>query len=101
MSGELKTQAQVIDLMNPIAESDQLDIGLAPRLATLNGKVAAIVDNGKEGANVFLGQVEKRLLERYNFSKVLHARKRRSSSKAPGLEEIAKEADFVIDGLGI
>ncbi len=101
MPGELQVQAQAAELMNPIGETDQLDIGLAPRLAALNGKVAAIIDNGKEGANVFMARVERRLLERYNFAKVLHARKRRSSGKAPDLEKIAQEADFVIEGLGI
>ncbi|MBI4308684.1 MAG: hypothetical protein HY684_07760 [Chloroflexi bacterium] len=101
MTGELQVQVQAVELMNPVGEADQLDIGLAPRLITLNGKVAAIIDNGKEGANVFLAQVEKRLLERYNFAKVLRARKRRSSSKAPDLEKVAQEADFIIDGLAI
>ncbi|MFH1485687.1 MAG: hypothetical protein ABIH46_06425 [Chloroflexota bacterium] len=88
-------------LLNPIGEVDVLDIGLAPRLETLEGKIAAIIDNGKEGANVFLARLEKKLLERYRFSQIIHDRKRRSSQPAPLLNEIAQRADFVIVGLGI
>ncbi|MBI2910110.1 MAG: hypothetical protein HYX92_20910 [Chloroflexi bacterium] len=88
-------------LLNPVGEVDVLDIGLAPRVEELNGKIVAIIDNGKEYANVFLARLEKKLTEKYKFAEIIHDRKRRSSGPAPRLKEIGQRADVVILGLGI
>ncbi len=88
-------------LKNPVGQADTKNQVLAPRPTALDGKTLAIVDNGKEGANIFLGRVQQRLKERFKFADVIYVRKNRSGMPCSNIDEVAKKADIVVTGLGI
>lgn len=68
--------AQRALLLNPVGEVGPLDLGLAPRLPDLNGKVLGLIDNAKPNADVLMAKVEQLLTERYRFSRIFRTRKR-------------------------
>ena len=66
-----KTDA-LYEVLSPWAEADPMPLkGLAPRLATLEGKKIGLLCNIKRAANPILNVVQSELLKRYPTSKTL------------------------------
>jgi hypothetical protein len=75
---------------------------LAPRPADLKGRTVALVDNGKQNANVFVAQLKDELVSRYGVGEVLIRKKPIATVEAPTelLQELAEKADVVMIGVG-
>lgn len=55
-----------LEVLNPRGEINPPPVhGINPRVADLNGKRVALIDNTKAGARTFLDVVQKKLQERY------------------------------------
>jgi hypothetical protein len=72
---------------------------LAPRLATVRGRRIGILDNCKEFADVVLRGVAE-ALERDYGARVRFWRKSYLGIPSPFAQEMAKECDAVINGVG-
>ncbi len=92
--------AQETLLFNPVGEVEPLDLGLAPRIPDLNGKVLGLIDNAKPNANVLVDKLERVLTERYKFARIFRTRKRKSSGPAHEMAELEK-CDLVIGGIAL
>ena len=76
---------------------------IAPRLAGLNGKRVGLLHNVKTNAKELIGDVFELLQERYEVAMVgplLTAGQSGMLAKPEQLEELAREADFVITAVG-
>jgi hypothetical protein len=74
----------------------------APRLTTFRGKRVGFLDNSKEKADLFLGELAKRLAERFALADVIQRRKPTYSRVAPPamIEELRQTCDCVITAMG-
>lgn len=74
----------------------------APRLDTLRGKRAALLDNRKGNADRLLERIGELLLERYDVAEVTHVSKFIYSRRAEPelLDRLAAERDFVVTAVG-
>ena len=75
---------------------------VAPRIPSLRGARAAVLDNGKRNGDRFLAEVTRLLTEQYGLAGVTTARKP-DLSKPAGAEllgELLKPADVFITGIG-
>ena len=70
-----------IVLYDPTAELRVVAAALAPRLASLAGKRAGILDNGKANAGTLMLAVVERLKERYGVTDVVRREKPVSNSR--------------------
>ncbi|HUO62202.1 MAG TPA: hypothetical protein VMT97_00760 [Terriglobales bacterium] len=85
-------------LYDPTAEPRILAAGLAPRLASLEGMRAGILDNSKANAGTLMLAVVARLKERYGVRDVV---KREKGIAGPPSESIMADltkCDFVLVG---
>jgi hypothetical protein len=77
--------------------------GIAPRLAGLNGRRAGLLHNVKTNAKELIGDIFELLEERYEIKMVgpvLTAGQSGMLAKPEQLEELAREADFVVTAVG-
>lgn len=88
-----------IQLLSPIGEAETKDVGLAPRIGDLNGKVIGLLDNDMLGSTVLLNRVVRRLSERFQFLSIQIERRFGNPAKQAG-EKLSKRCDFVIAALG-
>jgi hypothetical protein len=74
----------------------------APRLTGLHDKRVGFLDNSKEKADLFLGELAERLAERFMLAEVIHRRKPAYSRVAPPaiIEELRQTCDCVITAMG-
>jgi hypothetical protein len=74
----------------------------APRLTALRGKRVGCLDNSKEKADIFLGALAERLVERFAPAEVIYRRKPAYSRVAPPavIEELRRTCDCVITAMG-
>ena len=81
-------------------EADRLR--LAPRPATLDGKVIGFLDNSKWNGNKLLRGVERRLRERFALDDVVWAKKDSFSSPAPAelIADLAARCHVIITAIG-
>lgn len=86
--------------LSPIGEIDPLDVGLAPRLKCLDGKVLGILDNDMPNSSVILNTAAKRLQERYKLAGV-EIRTRFKTKPGQAAVELSEKADFVIAANGM
>ena len=74
---------------------------VAPRVASLQGATAAILDNGKRNGDRFLSVVTRLLTEEYGLAGVTVARKADLSKPGPDLlSGLLTSADVFITGIG-
>jgi hypothetical protein len=85
-------------LYDPTAEPRILQTGLAPRLASLEGKRAGILDNTKANAGTLMLAVVERLKERYGVREVI--KREKGIAGAPNSDILAAltTCDFVLVG---
>jgi len=88
-----------ITLYDPTAEPRSVAASLAPRLTTLAGKRAGILDNGKANAGVLMLAVVDRLRERYGIADgVVKREKPVAGPPKPEIVEDLAKCDFVLVG---
>ncbi len=87
-----------IRLYDPTAEPRTLAAALAPRLSSLAGKRAGILDNGKANAGTLMLAVTKLLQERYGVGEVVKREKPIAGPPAPEILAALSECDFALVG---
>ena len=85
-------------LYDPTAEPRILVTGLAPRLASLHGKRAGILDNSKANAGTLMLAVVERLKERYGVRDVIKREKGIAGPPSPSILADLTTCDFVLVG---
>jgi hypothetical protein len=75
---------------------------MAPRLASLQGKVIGTLWNNKGHGDQLLKQVGDQLRERYGVAEVVHRKKLVIASVAPNevLQELRQKCDAVVAAIG-
>ena len=87
-----------IRLYDPTAEPRAILAPLAPRLASLQGKRAGILDNGKANAGTLMLAVTKILQERYGVTEVVKREKPVAGPPKPEVLEALSQCDFALVG---
>jgi hypothetical protein len=87
-----------IRFYDPTAEPRAVAAELAPRLATLKGKRAGILDNGKANAGTLMLAVTKILQERYGVTDVVKRNKPVAGPPAPEILDDLSRCDFALVG---
>ncbi|OGK87641.1 MAG: hypothetical protein A2X52_01460 [Candidatus Rokubacteria bacterium GWC2_70_16] len=87
-----------IILYDPTAESRARATPLAPRLASLAGRRAGILDNGKANAGTLMLAVVERLKARHGVAEVVKREKPVAGPPAPEIVEALSACDFVLVG---
>ena len=90
--------ADTIRLYDPTAEPRTIAAQLAPRLASLAGKRAGILDNGKANAGTLMLAVTKILQERYGVTEVVKREKPVAGPPKPEVLEALSKCDFALVG---
>jgi hypothetical protein len=85
-------------LYDPTAEPRVVLTPLASRLASLEGKRAGILDNGKANAGTLMLAVVERLRERYGVTEVVKREKPVAGPPVPEVVEALSQCDFVLVG---
>ena len=90
--------ADGIRLYDPTAEPRAIAAQLAPRLTSLTGKRAGILDNGKANAGTLMLAVTKILQERYGVTEVVKREKPVAGPPKPEVLEALSRCDFALVG---
>ncbi len=90
--------AQGFRLYDPTAEPQAVAAELAPRLTSLAGKRAGILDNGKANAGTLMLAVTKILRERYGVVEVVKREKPVGGPPAPEILAALSQCDFALVG---
>ena len=85
-------------LYDPTAEPRAIKAQLAPRLETLRGKRAGILDNSKANAGTLMLAVTKILQERYGVTEVIKREKPVAGPPKPEVLDALSKADFALVG---
>ena len=85
-------------LYDPTAEPRILAAGLAPRLGSLKGTRAGILDNGKANAGTLMLAVTKILQERYGVGEIVKREKPIAGPPAAEILTALSECDFALVG---
>jgi hypothetical protein len=92
----------MLTVLNPTAGPARGTSGVAPRLATLDGKTLGVIWNGRAYGDRILSEVLDLLKQRYRVKDVVFREKPFLGNIAPEpiLAEIAARADAAITGVG-
>jgi hypothetical protein len=85
-------------LYDPTAAPRTINAQLAPRLDTLQGKRAGILDNSKANAGTLMLAVTKILQERYGVTQVIKREKPVAGPPKPEVLDALAQADFALVG---
>ena len=85
-------------LYDPTAEPRGITAQLAPRLASLSGKRAGILDNSKANAGTLMLAVTKILQERYGVTDVIKREKPVAGPPKPEVLDALSQCDVVLVG---
>src|SRR4029453_963709 len=85
-------------LYDPTAEPRILATGLAPRLASLEGKRVGILDNSKANAGTLMLAVAERLRDLYGVRDVVKREKGIAGAPSPDILAALTTCDFVLVG---
>jgi hypothetical protein len=91
-----------IKFLDPRVTINPKDRPLVPGLATLEGKVIGIIDNGQANSTTMFQELAKLVQEKFHTKEVLFKTKPTHMQGAPKpiMEEILNRCDAVITGLG-
>jgi hypothetical protein len=90
-----------LEVLDPSHESGGQPFALAPRLASLEGKVVAIVSNGKKGTIPFFDAFEQELKTRFRVAEVVRLTKTNYSAPAePPLLRDSARWHALVSGIG-
>lgn len=92
---------RIIQILDPTAEDVPEELGLAPKLPDLNGKVVGVLENRKYHADSFLKELQEVLVRDYGVKKVVYATKFSYSLPCARetLDALSMECDAVIHGI--
>jgi hypothetical protein len=85
-------------LYDPTAERRVTHVKLAPRLASLAGTRAGILDNGKANAGTLMLAIVERLKQRHGVRDVVKREKPVAGPPRPEVVDALAECDFVLAG---
>jgi len=85
-------------LYDPTAEPRVIKAQLAPRLDSLKGKRAGILDNSKANAGTLMLAVTRILQERYGVTEVIKREKPVAGPPKPEVLDALSKADFALVG---
>jgi hypothetical protein len=85
-------------LYDPTAEPRTINAQLAPRLTSLKGTRAGILDNGKANAGTLMLAVTKILQERYGVTEVIKREKPVAGPPKPDVLDALAQCDFALVG---
>ena len=85
-------------LYDPTADPRKTGAQLAPRLQSLAGTRAGILDNGKANAGTLMLAVTKILQERYGVTEVIKREKPVAGPPKPEVLDALAQADFALVG---
>ena len=90
-----------IELLSPAGAVARHAVSLAPRVATLAGRVVGLLDNSKSGTRPFLDRVQDLLQREHGVSRIIRYDKKAAALPAPDemLEAASRECDVVINGV--
>lgn len=89
-------------VLDPTTSPVPVEVTMAPRPGTLDGKVMGLLDNAKSNAGRVLDLVGEIIATKYNLAGVVRKRKANASQGASEamLDELAEECQFAIVGVG-
>ena len=90
-----------IELLSPAGPVARSAVSLAPRVATLQGRVVGLLDNSKSGTRPFLDRVQDLLEREHGVSRIIRYEKHAAALPAPDemLEAASRDCDVVINGV--
>jgi len=90
-----------IQILDPRAEDVAEELGLSPKLPSLQGKVVGLLENRKFHADNFLQELQEVLVRNYGVKRVVYATKFSYSAPcAPEtLDSLVAECDVVVHGI--
>ncbi len=93
--------ADMLRLVDPVAEAEAAQVALAPRLETLRGKRIALIDNTKHNADTFLTATRELLERKYGVAGFEYFRKFSASVPTPPevIERLTQSCDALVHGL--
>ena len=91
-----------IVILDPTSKANVVEVEMALRVDTLNGKRVGFLWNAKPNADHLLQRLEELLQQRFEFASVLRRKKRISSEPAYEsiIEDLARECDLVVNAVG-
>lgn len=91
-----------IVMLNPVADAGIPAAEVAPRVASLDGKVVGFLFNGHYSAPVLFDTVRQKLTGRFKFSDVINKVKPNVGAPSPDetIAEVAAKCDMVVLGVG-
>ena len=98
---DTNTASRTLTLVDPAAEIETETREIAPRLASLEGKRVALIDNTKHHADTFLAAVRALLETRYGVAGFEYFRKFSASVPTPPevMERLRRSCDAVVHGV--
>ena len=89
---------RLLVVYDPTAEPRALSAELAPRLATLQGRRAGILDNGKANAGLLMSAIVERLRATHGVAGVVKREKPVAGPPSPEVLADLSRCDFVLVG---
>ena len=98
---DLRQRAEALGLVDPIATTKRAR-AMAPRLASLEGLTAGILDNRKGNAEELLNKVGELLTSEYGVAELYKTKKFVYSRRAEDsvLADLEQNSDFVVTAIG-
>ena len=92
------TEKRKVTLFDPTAEPRALGAALAPRLESLRGRRAGILDNGKANAGLLMTAVAERLRVTHGVTEIVKREKPVAGPPSPEALADLSRCDFVLVG---
>jgi hypothetical protein len=89
-----------VAVYDPTADEEKSQEQLAPRLATLDGKVVGLLDNTKDLVDTLLNEVQVQLQKDFPNAEFRYFRKDSVSGAPPGLMEQVAQCNAVVTAVG-
>ncbi len=92
-----------VTYLDPTGLVQQVERQLTPRLSSVAGKVAGLLDNGNDTSSYFFASLAETLERDYGVGKVVLRTKFTSTRPAESglIDEFGREADFLIAGVAL
>lgn len=94
-------KSRKITILNPVAAPEELNLPLAHRLGSLEGKMIGLLDNLKPNASVIVARAGQRLAGKFSSLKILARSKPEQAAPVPEaiLREFSEKCSLVINAL--
>ena len=89
-----------VAVYDPTADEEKSQEQLAPRLASLDGKIVGLLDNTKDLVDTLLNEVQVQLQKDFPKAEFRYFRKDSVSGAPPGLMEQVAQCNAVVTAVG-